>query len=132
MTVSALFWLVVRWIAAALIGVALGSAAGVLGFGQITLLVGAAALLVGGVFVGASIVAANTSVLSRSGSRDRADANLVGPGLVGATFLGFLGAGVLAGSLRGNETTALIAAATAAIALLLSLGVGSAEQRRLW
>jgi hypothetical protein len=130
--VSALFWLVVRWIAAALIGVAVGSAAAVLGLGLVTLSVGAVALLLGGVFVGASIVANNTSLLSGGGSGEGADADLVGPGLLRATFVGFLGAGVVVGSVNGNEATVLSAALTGAIAILLSLGAGPAEQRRLW
>ena len=129
---SALFWLVVRWIAAALIGVAIGSAARVLGSGSVTLLIGSVALLVGGVFVGASVWASNTSLLSGGGSGEDADADLVGPGLLRATFLGFLGAGVVTGSLTGNEATAIIAALTAAIAVALSLGAGPPEQRRLW
>jgi hypothetical protein len=129
--VSALFWLVVRWIAAALVGVAVGSAANLLGLGSVTLLLGAAALLVGGVFVLVSILANNTSLLSGSGSADP-DAGLVGPGLLRATFLGFLGAGVIVGSVNGNEATVLIATVTGAIAILLSLGAGPAEQRRLW
>jgi hypothetical protein len=130
--VPALFWLVVRWIAAALFGVALGSAAILLGFGSATLLIGAAALLVGGVFVLASIMAANTSLLSGRSSGGDADAGLVGRGLLQATYLGFLGAGVIVGSIRGNEATVLIAAVTAAIAIVLSVGAGPAEQRRLW
>jgi hypothetical protein len=130
--VSALFWLVVRWIAAALIGVAVGSAALMLGFGSATLAVGAVAVLLGGGFVLASIVANNTSLLSGGISGEGADAELVGPGLLRATLLGFLGAGVVVGSVSGNEATFLIAAATGAIAVLLSLGAGRAEERRLW
>jgi len=61
--VAALFWLVVRWIAVGLIGVAAGSAGAVLGFGQVTLWGGAVALLLGGMFVFASIVANNASLL---------------------------------------------------------------------
>jgi hypothetical protein len=130
--VSALFWLVVRWIAAALIGVAVGSAGAVLGFGWATLFCGAVALLVGGVFVLASIVANNVSLLSVGGSSEGTDTDLVGAGLLRATLLGFLGAGVLVGSATGTESTALIAGVTGVIAVLLSLGAGPAEQRRLW
>ena len=129
---TALFWLVVRWIAATLIGVALGSAAAVLGFGLLTLLGGAVALLVGGMFVAASILASNASVLSEHDPREGTDGDLVGAGLYRATLLGFLGAGLLVGSVSGTEATALIAGLTAAIAVLLSLGAGRAEQRRLW
>lgn len=129
---SALFWLVVRWIEAALIGLAVGSAALVLGFGSVSLLVGAVALLLGGVFVLASILANNVSLLSRGGSAEGADAALVGPRLLRATSLGFLGAGVVVGALTGNEATAIIAAVTVAIAVALSLGAGPPAQRRLW
>lgn len=129
---AALFWLVVRWIAVALIGVAAGSAGAVLGFGRVTLLGGAVALLLGGVFVFASIVANNASLLSRDGSGEGTDTDLVGPGLLRATFLGFLGAGLLVGSATGNEPTALVAGVTGSIAVLLSLGAGPAELRRLW
>ena len=129
---TALFWLVVRWSAAALIGVAVGSAAAVAGFGSGMLLGGAVALLIAGVFVFASIVANNASVLSAGGTSEGTDTDLVGAGLLRATFLGFLGAGVLVGSAAGNETTALIAGVTGAIAVLLSLGADPAEQRRLW
>lgn len=129
---SALFWLGVRWIATALIGVAVGSAAVILGFGSVALLIGAIALLLGGLFVGASVSAHNTSLLSRGGSAEGADADLVGPGLLRATFLGWLGAGLIVGALTGNEATAVVAASTAVIALALSLGAGRAEERRLW
>ena len=115
-----------------MVGVAVGSAAVLVGFGSVTLLLGAAALLAGGVFVLASILANNTSLLSGSGSAEDPDAGLVGPGLLRATFLGFLGAGVIVGSVNGNEATVLIATVTGAIAILLSLGAGPAEQRRLW
>ena len=128
---SALFWLVVRWIATALIGVAVGSAGAVLGFGSIALLVGAVALLVGGIFVFASIAANNASLLSTDRTSEGTDTELVGAGLLRATFLGFLGAGLIVGSATGNESTALLAGVTGAIAVSLSLGAGPAEQRRL-
>jgi hypothetical protein len=97
-----------------------------------TLLGGAIALLIGSMFVFASIVANNVSLLSVGGSNEGTDTDLVGAGLLRATLLGFLGAGVLVGSATGNESTALIAGVTGAIAVLLSLGAGPAEQRRLW
>lgn len=129
---SALFWLVVRWIAVTLIGVALGSAAAVLGFGVLTVLGGAFALLLGGMFVAASILATHVSVLSEHGPSEGTDGDLVGAGLYRATLLGFLGAGALVGSVNGNESTAIVAGVTGAVAIVLSLGAGPAEQRRLW
>jgi hypothetical protein len=129
--VSALFWLVVRWIAAALIGVAVGSAAVVLGLGLVTMLVGAVALLLGGAFLFASILATNLSSMSRGGA-ERSSQDLIGAGLLRATLLGFLGAGVLVGSLSGNEFTALTSGVTGTIAILLSLGAGPDEYRRVW
>jgi hypothetical protein len=127
--VAALFWLVVRWIAVALIGVAAGSAGAVLGFGRVILWGSAVALLLGGVFVFASIVANNANLLSSDGS-DNID--LVGVGLLRATYLGFLGAGLLVGSTTGNESIALVAGLTGSIAVLLSLGAGPAGLPRLW
>jgi len=62
--VSALFWLVVRWISAILIGVAVGSAGAVLGFGSVTMLAGAIALPLGGVFLVAGITGAIVVLLS--------------------------------------------------------------------
>jgi hypothetical protein len=129
--VSALFWLVVRWIAATLIGVALGSAAAVLGFGVLTVLGGAVALLIGGMFVAASVLASNLSVLSKHDPSAGTDRDPVA-GPYRATLLGFLGAGVLAGSVNGTQSTAIVAGVTGAVAIALSLGAGPAEQRRFW
>ncbi len=128
---SALFWLVVRWVAAALIGVAAGSAAAVLGLARVALSIGAVALLIGAVYVFASILVTNTSVVSRRGSSDGADIDLVGAGLLRATFLGFLGAGAVVGSATGDETTLFIALVTGASAILLSLRFGPPEERGL-
>ena len=130
--VSALFWLVVRWIAATLIGVALGSAAAVLGFGVLTVLGGAVALLIGGMFVAASVLASNLSVLSKHDPSAGTDRDRVDSGLYRATLLGFLGAGVLVGSVNGTQSTAIVAGVTGAVAIALSLGAGPAEQRRFW
>lgn len=129
---SALFWLVVRWIAATLIGVAIGSGAAALGFRLAAMSVGAVALLVGGVFVFASTLANNVGVLSRQRLTEPNSQGLVGAGLLRATFLGFMGAGVLVGSVSGNEVTAFTAAATGTVAVLLSLGAGPDEYRRVW
>ena len=61
---SALFWLVGRWISAILIGVAVGSAGAVLGFGSVTMLAEAIALPLGGVFLVAGITGAIVVLLS--------------------------------------------------------------------
>jgi hypothetical protein len=130
--VSALFWLVVRWIAAMLIGVAVGSAAAALAFGWVTMLIGAVALLLGGAFLFASVLATNASVMSGGRPTERGGQDLVGAGLLRATLLGFLGAGVLVGSMSGNEFTAVTSAVTGTIAILRSLGAGPDEYRRVW
>jgi hypothetical protein len=132
--VSALFWLVVRWIAVALIGVAVGSAAAELGFGSATLAVGAIAILAGGVFVFASICAANGSQLMGERTEGDKGDDLVGPGLWRATLLGMVGIGVVVGSLSGTAMVGLVAGVTGVVAILLSLGAepaDPAERRRL-
>lgn len=128
---SNLFWLVVRWIATALIGIAIGSAAVTLGFGSATMLVGAVTLLVGAVFVGASIAASYASVTWSARTRDSSGDDLIGPGLMRATFLGFLGAGIIVGSVNGNEIVGVLSGVTGGVAILLTLGAGPAEQRDL-
>jgi hypothetical protein len=123
------FWHVVRWTSVVLIGIAIGSVAITLGYGSMTLLLGAIALFVGAVFVGASIWATYLSPLFSEPSVDSTSEELVGPGLVRATFLGFLGAGILVGSVSGNEIVGVLSGVTGGITILLSLGAGPAEQR---
>lgn len=119
-----LFSIVVWWIATALIGVAAGSIAAVLGVGSPAALVGAVALLVGGVFVVGSVIANNTTALRRSnqvgGSGNELHEDLAGAGLLRATLLGFLGAGLIVGSLYGNGLSAIVAGVTAVVAILLT------------
>ena len=105
-------------------------AALILGLGSATLLVGAVALLAGGVFVAASILANNVSLCSRRPSSEDAGGDLVGPGLLRATDLGFFGAGLLVGSTNGNEATFLIAALTGGIVVVLGVRAGSEERRQ--
>jgi hypothetical protein len=92
---------------------------------------GAVALLLGGMFVAASVLASNLSVLSKHDPSAGTDRDPVA-GLYRATLLGFLGAGVLVGSVNGTQSTAIVAGVTGAVAIALSLRAGPAEQRRFW
>jgi hypothetical protein len=133
--VAELLSIVIWWIATALIGVALGSLAAVLGLGWPTALGGAVALLIAGVFVFGSVLANNTSQLRRSNQVDvgenEPNAGLAGAGLLRATLLGFLGAGLIVGSLSGSGITAIVAGATAVGAILLIANEGSIRDRTL-
>jgi hypothetical protein len=125
--VAELVSIVVWWIATALIGVAVGSLAAVLGFGTPTALVGAVALLFGGVFVFGSVLADNASALRRNKLHE----DLAGAGLLRATLLGFLGAGLIVGSLSGNGFTAIVAIVSAVVAIVLTATGGPLRDRTI-
>lgn len=127
--------IVVWWIVAALIGIAVGSLAAVLGLGSPIGLIGAVALLIGGVFVFGSVLANNTSALRRSEQVDvsgnNVGADLAGAGLLRATLAGFLGAGLVVGSLNDNGLIAIVACVIAVVAVMLMASGGSIRNRTL-
>jgi hypothetical protein len=131
--VAELLSIIMWWTVAVLVGVAAGSLASVVGVGSLTALVGAVALLVGGVMVFASVLANNASALRRShqgGDSERdVRADLAGAGLLRATLVGFLGAGLSVGALSGNGLSAILAGATAVLAILLTAIGGSSGGR---
>ena len=128
-----LFAIVTWWIVATLIGIAVGSLAAVLGLGSLTAMIGAVALLVGGVFVFGSVLANNMTALRRSEERgasgNHVGANLAGAGLLRATLVGFLGAGLIVGSLNGNGLISIVACVVAVAAVMLMATGGSRRDR---
>ena len=125
-----LFRIVVRWIAVFLIGIAAGNVATAAGHVQVTALLGALGVIVGALFVSASVQAGQRFYVSRLGrvitEEDRAQMNsLAGPGLHRATVLGFGAAGVTAGALAPALLVGAVAAAAAVVVLVTGRWSGS-------
>ena len=121
-----LFRLVVRWIAAILVAVPAGSLATAAGSGQLAAAIGALMLLLGGTFVAGSVLATYFAFATRIGREATATeggalGELAGPGLLRATFLGFVGAGLTVGALVPLGFLAVISAASGALALVLTI-----------
>jgi hypothetical protein len=109
-----------------LVAVPVGSLAAVVGSGPLAFAIGVLMALVGWTFVFGSVMASYHAFASRirrpaTPAEDHALGELAGPGLLRATFLGFIGAGLVVGVLSPLGLPAVIPAASGTVAFLLTM-----------
>jgi len=120
--VNSAFRVLARFVGTTLVGVGIGGIAAFLAEPTLVLAVGGLMVAVGGLVVGVTAMATWMIPLWPSQTPSAASASLLTPGLFRAITVGFLGAGIAAGSQQAVAWPSVIAAATGVAALVLTRG----------